>query len=141
MFTHVRHLTIEWGDCDPAGIVWYPRYFGMFDVSTAALFEAALGMNKKAMQKHYAVVGFPMVDTHGKFHVPTSYGDAVRIESHVEKFGRSSFEVVHRLMKGESLAVEGFEKRVWVGRHPDDPERIKAMPLPEELIRCFDRPS
>ena len=43
---NTRKVRIEWGDCDPAGIVFYPRYFEMFDASTSALFERALGMTK-----------------------------------------------------------------------------------------------
>lgn len=30
MYVNRRRVTIEWGDCDPAGIVFYPRYFAMF---------------------------------------------------------------------------------------------------------------
>ena len=41
-FTNTRRLRIEWGDCDPAGIIFYPRYFEIFDASTAHLLEAAL---------------------------------------------------------------------------------------------------
>ena len=41
MFVNRRTVRIEWGDCDPAGIVYYPRYFQMFDASTQYLFEAA----------------------------------------------------------------------------------------------------
>ena len=41
MLVNRRRVRIEWGDCDPAGIVFYPRYFAMFDASTHALFEAA----------------------------------------------------------------------------------------------------
>ena len=36
MFSNTRHRTIEWGDCDPAGIVFNPRYFEWFDAATAA---------------------------------------------------------------------------------------------------------
>ena len=43
-FTHSRTVRIEWGDCDPAGIIFYPTYFRIFDNATAALFESALGM-------------------------------------------------------------------------------------------------
>jgi hypothetical protein len=32
---------IQWGDYDPANIVYYPRYFAMFDDSTAIMFEKA----------------------------------------------------------------------------------------------------
>jgi 4-hydroxybenzoyl-CoA thioesterase len=41
MFVHRRDVQIQWGDCDPANIVYYPRYFEMFDDSTSIMFEAA----------------------------------------------------------------------------------------------------
>jgi 4-hydroxybenzoyl-CoA thioesterase len=141
MLTNTRRLVIEWGDCDPAGIVFYPRYFAMFDASTAALFSSALGMTKKAMLRHYDVVGFPMVDTRATFRVPCAFGDEVRIESAVTEFRRASFDVHHRLLRDDgALAVEGFETRVWVGRHPDKPDGIKALPIPEELVARFRDP-
>ena len=43
------------------------------------------------------------------------------IETTFAEFRRSSFEVRHRLLKDGELAVEGFETRVWAGRHPEDP--------------------
>jgi 4-hydroxybenzoyl-CoA thioesterase len=141
MLTNTRRLVIEWGDCDPAGIVFYPRYFAMFDASTAALFSSALGMTKKAMLRHYDVVGFPMVDTRATFRAPCAFGDEVRIESAVTEFRRASFDVHHRLLRDDgALAVEGFETRVWVGRHPDKPDGIKALPIPEDLAARFRDP-
>ena len=134
-----RAVTIEWGDCDPAGIVFFPRYFAMFDASTAALFQAALGMTKIAMQRHFNALGFPMVDTRAKFHIPSTHGDWIRIESRIESFKRSSFEVLHNVFKGERLAIEAWETRVLVGRHPDDPERLKSAPMPPEIIERFMR--
>lgn len=141
MLTNTRRLAIEWGDCDPAGIVFYPRYFAMFDASTAALFQRALGMTKKAMLRRYDAVGFPMVDTRATFRAPCAFGDEVRIESEVSEFRRASFDVRHRLLRDDgALAVEGFETRVWVGRHPDKPDGIKAQPIPEDLIARFRDP-
>lgn len=141
MLTNTRRLTIEWGDCDPAGIVFYPRYFAMFDASTAALFHRALGVTKKAMLKQYDVVGFPMVDTRATFRVPCAFGDEVRIETTVTEFRRASFDISHRLLRDDgALAVDGFETRVWVGRHPDKPDGIKALPIPEELVARFRDP-
>ncbi|MGG5821497.1 acyl-CoA thioesterase [Falsiroseomonas sp. HW251] len=133
-----RAVTIEWGDCDPAGIVFFPRYFAMFDASTAALFQAALGMTKIAMQRHFNALGFPMVDTRAKFHVPSAYGDEVVIESRVAAFRRSSFDVEHRLVRpGAVLGVEGFETRVWTVK--DEEGRIRSAPLPAELVAAFAR--
>lgn len=134
MLTNRRNVRIVWGDCDPAGIVYYPRYFEMFDASTTALFERALGMTKFQFVKAYDSLGYPMVDTRARFLLPTRYGDDVVIETVVSKIKRSSFDIRHRLTKDGNLAVEGFETRVWVGRDPADPDRIKAKPLPEEIV-------
>jgi 4-hydroxybenzoyl-CoA thioesterase len=41
--------------------------------------------------------------------------------------------MAHRLFVGETLAVEGLEKRVWAGRHPDDPSRMKARAIPDDV--------
>jgi 4-hydroxybenzoyl-CoA thioesterase len=135
---HSRAVTIEWGDCDPAGIVFYPRYFAMFDASTAALFQAALGMPKIRWTKHYNMLGIPMVDTRAKFHIPSAYGDEVTIESRVTEFRRSSFDVAHRLLKGAALAVEATETRVWTARDAGT-GRIRACAIPAEVIAAFAR--
>jgi len=139
MFTNSRTLRIEWGDCDPAGIVFYPRYFAMFDTSTTALFERALGMTKFEFLKTYDCLGYPMVDTRARFLSPTRYGDDVVIETKLTELKRSSFSIAHVLMKGDRLAVEGFETRVWVGRDPDDPDKIKSKPFPPEVTERLTR--
>jgi 4-hydroxybenzoyl-CoA thioesterase len=132
--TNARTVKIEWGDCDPAGIVFYPRYFAMFDASTTALFERALGMTKYQFLKRYQAVGYPMLETAARFLTPTRFGDSVVIETSLSKLGRSSFDVTHRLTKDGELAVECTEKRVWVTRDPDDAERIKSQAIPEEIV-------
>jgi 4-hydroxybenzoyl-CoA thioesterase len=135
-FTNSRDVRIEWGDCDPAGIVFFPRYFAFFDASTAAIFEA-VGLPKRTLLKKYEMVGFPVVDVGAKFFVPSKFGDDVTIETTIEEWRRSSFRVQHRLLRGTTLAIEAFEVRVWVGRHPDDPEAIKSRPIPQDLIERF----
>jgi 4-hydroxybenzoyl-CoA thioesterase len=138
MFINRRDVQIQWGDCDPANIVYYPRYFAMFDDSTSIMFEAA-GFSKQDIIHRYGLVGIPMVDTRAKFHIPSTHGDWIRIESRIESFKRSSFEVVHNVFKGEALAIEAFETRVLVGKHPDDPAKLKSAPMPPEIIERFMR--
>jgi len=133
MLSNTRTLRIEWGDCDPAGIVFYPRYFAMFDTSTTYLMERAIGMAKFDYLKAYDFLGHPIVETRAIFRVPTRYGDEVTIETAVAACGRSSIKIEHRLAKAGVLAVEGFETRVFVARDPADPERIKSQPIPPEI--------
>ena len=140
MLTNRRDVRIVWGDCDPAGIVYYPRYFEMFDTSTTALFERALGMTKYQFLKAYDTLGYPMVDTRARFVLPTRYGDDVVIETTITEIKRSSFAVTHRLLKDGALAVEGFETRVWVGRDPDDPDKIRGRPLPDDMVAKLKGP-
>ncbi|MBI3436871.1 MAG: acyl-CoA thioesterase [Proteobacteria bacterium] len=140
MLTNSRTLRIEWGDCDPAGIVFYPRFFVMFDTSTTALFERALGMTKYQFLKAHDVIGYPMVETRARFHRPARFGDDVVIDTAITEIKRSSFAMEHRLLKGGELAVEGFETRVWVGRDPDDPEKIKSKAIPPAVVARLSQP-
>jgi 4-hydroxybenzoyl-CoA thioesterase len=82
MFVHRRDVQIQWGDCDPANIVYYPRYFEMFDDSTSILFEAA-GFSKQDIIKKYGLVGIPMVDTRAISPRPTATGSPSRAGSRV----------------------------------------------------------
>lgn len=97
-------VRIEWGHCDPAGIVCYPRCFEMFDTATHRLFEAA-GWKARDLLREFDAVGYPMVDTRAKFIAPSSYGDDIVINT-----------------------------RVSLGPHPDDPERLEFRPIPPIVI-------
>jgi 4-hydroxybenzoyl-CoA thioesterase len=137
MLTSRRTVQIEWGDCDPANIVFYPRYFAWFDASTGHHFGAA-GLPKTELIARYAVVGFPMVDTRANFLAPSRHGDEVTIETSFSKFGRSSFEVHHRLLRADNtLGVEAFEKRVLV-EQAEDGEGLRSFKIPEEVIALFE---
>jgi 4-hydroxybenzoyl-CoA thioesterase len=133
MFAHRRDITIEWGDCDPAGIVFFPRYLAIFDACTWSLFTAAFGMNKRKLLAHFRTVGCPMVDLRARFLIPCTFGDEVVVESRIGQLRRSSFSVEHRLLKAGELAVEGLETRVWSATDPDRPERLKSQPIPPEV--------
>ena len=134
MLVNSRVVRIEWGDCDPAGIIYYPRYFAYFDACTSALIERALGMTKQDYLKAYDFGGHPLVNTHARFLIPTTFGDDVIIETMAGGFRRSSFDVRHRLLKDGKLAVEGFETRVWVKSDPADRSRMTSAPLPQDVI-------
>jgi 4-hydroxybenzoyl-CoA thioesterase len=136
MLVHRTHVRIQWGDCDPAGIVYFPRYFEMFDAATAALFER-VGFKKPLLLETFGIIGFPAVSVSADFSMPCSYGDDVAIESQIAEFGRASFKVVHRLLKNGQLAVEGKETRVWAVRDPSSPNGIRAEAIPESLIERF----
>mgnify|MGYP003633200064 FL=1 len=133
MFSNITRIEIQFGDCDPAGIVYYPNYFRFFDNATAALLSAAFKMHKRHWIAHHGIVGIPMVDTGAKFSRPSRFGDVVEIRSEITDLGRSSFGVRHSLFNEGEIAIEAHEKRVWVGRDPQDSEKIISLPIPDDV--------
>ena len=136
-FTFRRQLTIEWGHCDPAGIVFNPRFFEFFDTSTWLLFEAALGVKAQDLASAYDIVGIALVDARANFLKPAKFGDVVELASRISEFRRSSFDVEHRLSVNGALAVEGSESRVWAVRDKTDPDKITTAPIPPDVIARF----
>jgi 4-hydroxybenzoyl-CoA thioesterase len=132
-----RRFTVEWGHCDPAGIVFNSRFFEFFDWSSWLLFETALGVRPNEIATTFGIVGIPLVDARARFLKPAQFNDVVDIASEVSEFRRSSFEVTHRITVGGELAVEGSETRVWAGRDPNDPAKLKGLPIPAAVIERF----
>jgi len=139
MLTNQRRILVEWGDCDPAGIVYYPRYLAWFDDCTTALFASA-GLPIQNLFKSHGIFGVPLVDVKARFLVASTYGDELVAESTVTEFRGSSFVVRHNFLKEKALAVEGYEIRVWAGHDPKNPERMKSQKLPREVIERFTSP-
>ena len=139
MLTNTRTVRVQWGDCDPAGIVFYPRYFEWFDACTILLFEKATGMIKSRMLEKYGGAGLALLEARANFKVASRYGDDIEIETQIREFRRSSFFVEHKISKNGTLAVEGFETRLWTVRDGADPNRLKSGAMPAEIISAFQR--
>ncbi len=131
-----RTFRVQWGQCDPAGIVFYPQFFVIFDAATGDLF-ARTGFSAADMRRVYGIIGLPLVEQGAKFLLPCRFDDEVMVESEAGEWGRASFTVKHRIINGGQLAVEGFEMRVWAAADPEWPARIRTKPIPAEIIACL----
>ena len=87
-----HEVTVEWGDCDPAGIVYYPAYFRWSDQATYRLFLKA-GLTRDDMRGGQWREGTPLVAAECSFKRASQTGEKLLVESHVSRFGRSSFTV------------------------------------------------
>jgi 4-hydroxybenzoyl-CoA thioesterase len=59
------------------------------------------------------------------------------IESTVTDVKEKTFTVQHVVRNGEREALAGREIRIWGIVHPDDPQKLKAMPLPADVLRAL----
>jgi 4-hydroxybenzoyl-CoA thioesterase len=135
MRSNTLERRIEWGDCDPSGIVFNPRYFAFFDDATAMLIEAS-GWPLARAADAFGILGWPLVATRASFRAPCAYGDRVTITSGFAELRRSSFDVWHVLQRGDASCVEGFETRVWTSRDPAT-GRLHSTPLAPEVVASF----
>jgi 4-hydroxybenzoyl-CoA thioesterase len=128
-----RHeVMVEWGDCDPAGIVYYPAYFRWCDQATYRLFLVA-GITRDETSGGQWKEGTPLVAAECSFKRASQTGETLVVESHISRFGRSSFTISHvfRNASGE-VAAEGSETRIWA-RKEGDARTLKAVPIPEDV--------
>lgn len=139
MLKNTRTIRIQWGDCDPAGIVFYPRYFEWFDACTILLFEKATGMVKSQMLDTYGGAGIALLEARAEFKIASRYGEDIDIEIEVVEFRRSSFFVEHRVTKKGVPMLKGFETRLWTVRDPQDAKKLKSGAMPPEILAQFQQ--
>ncbi|SRR5258708_2260094 len=133
MFVNRKRILVEFADCDPANIVFFANYFRWFDDCTTALFKAA-GLPIGELFRSHGVVGIPVVEANARYLAPSTQGDEVEVESSVVELRTSSFVITHNFFRGKERLLEGREVRVWAAKHPTEPNRMKAVPLPKAVV-------
>jgi 4-hydroxybenzoyl-CoA thioesterase len=137
MLKNTLSIRIEWGDCDPAAITFYPNYFRWFDKGTWRLFEVA-GFYPGDLIRDRGV-HMPLVEAGARFKRPGHMHDDLMLESHVAEWREKTFLVRHTVRCGDDVLLEGSELRAWVVKHPDDPRRFQPQPIPEEVRAAFSQ--
>jgi len=82
--------------------------------------------------------GLPIVEAKAKFLAPSKFRDEIVVESQITEWNEKTFKLSHAVVNAGRRAVEGYEIRVWAHRHPEDPNRLKAMPIPPEIRAVFE---
>jgi 4-hydroxybenzoyl-CoA thioesterase len=102
---------IAWGDCDAAGIVYYPRFFYFMDAAFQTLLRKA-DLNHRILLRQFGV-RVPIVDANAKFLSPASYEDRLVVNAEIAHWGTKSFRVNYQGSREGVPVFEGFEARVW----------------------------
>lgn len=135
---HIHHVNVEFGDCDPAQIAYFPNFFRWYDAASRHFFESCGVPPWRELEKTVGIIGTPVVDAHSRFVRPTSYGDRIEVHTSVEEWREKSFVMRYELRRGKDLLAEGRDTRIFAIRHPEDPSRIKAIPIPQDIRRMCE---
>jgi len=129
----VYRTRVEFGDCDPAGIVWFPNFFRWIDAASRHFFVECGVPRWEDTAASLGVIGTPLVDTHTRFVNTASYGDTLEFATSIREWRSKSFVQAYRVTRGEVLILECEEVRIFGGRHADG--RLRALPVPPEIRR------
>jgi 4-hydroxybenzoyl-CoA thioesterase len=130
---HVHAKTIQFGDCDPAGIVFFPNFLKWMDESSLAFFMGCGIPPWRELVKTRGIVGTPLLEIQTRFFKSATYGETIAIHTTVEDWQAKVFRHRHRVLRGDTLLCEGTEVRAFVQRDPEHPDRLRAIPIPEDL--------
>ncbi|OVZ59941.1 4-hydroxybenzoyl-CoA thioesterase [Pigmentiphaga sp. NML080357] len=124
-------VTVQFGDCDPAGIVFFPNFLRWMDASSLHFFRTCGLPPWRELERTRGIVGTPVLEIQTRFSSPATYGDTIDVHTRIESWRNKVFVHSHRVMLGERLLCEGTETRAFVERGTDG--RIHAIPVPEDI--------
>ena len=128
--TVVYEVEIMFGDCDPAGIVFFPNYSKWMDASSQSFFLQCGVPRWRELENTRGIVGTPLLEINTKFYKPATYGDRIEVHTSVEEWRAKVFIQHHRVLRGDVLLCEGRETRAFVVRIEG---RLKSIPVPEDI--------
>jgi 4-hydroxybenzoyl-CoA thioesterase len=121
---------VRFGDCDPAGIVFYPRYFEMLNEAVEDWFES---------------IGYPFSETHlrqrmatpvraidAEFLASSRLGELLELELHLADLGRTSARMTGRFTCAGEHRFQARFTMVHI-----DLARHASAPWPEDLRRAM----
>lgn len=119
---------VEFGDCDPAGIVWFPNFFRWIDAASRHFFAECGVPRWEETTETLGVIGTPLVDTHTRFVKTASYGDTLQIAVRITEWRDKSFVQAYRVTRGDDLILECEEVRIFAAKREGGGIRAVAIP-------------
>ena len=133
---HVHRVRVGFGDCDPAGIVYFPRFFHFFHEAMETWFDDGLEIPYAEVIRGRKI-GFPAVHTEADFRLPVAMGEEIAVEQRVVQLGRSSLRFAYTVrLVGEpadDVRLIGATVSVVMDLDPQRPTFRRAVPLPDDL--------
>lgn len=128
-------VQVHFGDCDPAGIVFFPNYSRWMDAASLHFFRECGVPTWRELEHTRGIVGTPLLEIHTRFHLPATYGETLQIHTEVERWNAKAFVQHHRVLRDGTLLSEGRETRVFCTRQEG---RLRAMPVPADIRALCD---
>jgi 4-hydroxybenzoyl-CoA thioesterase len=131
--TTTYSVNVQFGDCDPGGIVFFPNFSRWMDAASLMFFTQCGVQPWRVLERERGIVGTPLLEINTKFMKTVTYGETITILTHVEEWRSKVFVQMHRVTRGDDVVCEGREVRAFVKRDAQDPDRLRAIPVPDDI--------
>ena len=134
----VYSVDVHFGDCDPAGIVFFPNFSRWMDTASLSFFMQCGVPPWRELEKTRGIVGTPLLEINTKFMKSATYGETLIVHTHVEEWRAKVIVQMHRITRaradgGDDVICEGREVRAFVKRDAEDRDRLRAIAVPEDI--------
>jgi acyl-CoA thioester hydrolase len=121
-----RHrLRVRYAECDRQGHVFNSHYFAYFDVALTELWRAAIGRYDVMTERGVDVV---VAEAHARYLRGARFDDEIDLEAAIERLGTTGITTRFRVLRQESLLVDGRLRHVCV-----DAAALTSTPIPDWL--------
>lgn len=117
---------LRFGDCDPAGIAYYPRYFDLLN-SAVEDWWGAMGVPWKVLFGQRRI-GLPTVRFEVDFRAPAFLGDELLFSLAVRRIGRKSVDLEHVVRRDGAILWQATQILVATSL-----ETHKSITWPDDL--------
>ncbi len=138
MIMYSRELTVNWGESDPFGLVYFPLMLAWFNDTEHELLRAVGFPTKKMIAERRSA--FVMGDVHFKFIGPAAYGDRVRTIIQLSKMTRSTLYWDCKAVHSSSGGLITMGRAIRIHAQIQEDGNIKSVPIPEDIRDALSRP-
>ncbi len=131
-------VQVQFGDCDPAGIVFFPNFSKWMDAASLHFFMTCGVPPWRELVKTTGIIGTPLLEINTRFSRPATYGETVFIDTCVVEWNNKTIKQQHTVKRtdpdGDTVLCIGMETRAFcVLKDPTNPASIKAIAVPENI--------
>jgi 4-hydroxybenzoyl-CoA thioesterase len=128
-----RQELVRFGHCDPAGIVFFPRYFEMLNALVEDWVSEGLGISYAQLLGPRRV-GLPSVSLSADFQRVSRMGDVLTQRIHIQRLGRSSLSLAIDFSGPDGMRAAFQQVLVCTSL-----ETHKPQPFPDDLRAALER--
>lgn len=133
-----RELTVNWGESDPFGLVYFPLMLAWFNDTEHELLRVIGYATDKMIAKNRCA--FVMGDVHFRFIGPAAYGDKVRTMIQLVKMTNSTLHWDCKAVQAGNGATICEGRAIRIHAQIQEDGNIASRPIPKDIRKALSEP-